>query len=507
MTEPMRSEDMDAIANFRTIAENLTDMIALVDLQGRRLYCTPNYAFLGNPEKLLGSDSFAEIHPEDRERIRLVFTETVRTGAGQHAYYRFLLKDGSVRYIESQGIVVKDAAGRPEKVILVSRDITESKKLEDRERELEQKLLQADKLNSLGKTISGVAHELNNPLTGIMGFCQLLLRDEGIQENTRYREDLETIFREAERCQKIVKGLTTFARKHKPEKTFLGVNGLLQEVVRMNAYHLKNHAVSADLDLAPDLPKTMADYHQLQQVFVNLIINASDAISESGRPGRVRLSTSLAGGRIRVEVQDDGPGIPPEHLDRVFEPFFTTKAAGKGTGLGLPVVYGIVSEHGGTISAENVPGGGARFTVDLPVIAEPEPGAAPAAPQAVLWSGQRVLIVDDEQCVMDVLVRILRALRLTPDIARDGEMAKEKLRRFDYAAVLCDYRMPGMNGKELYEWAASERPQLGEKWVFLTGSVKGDTLDSCGRPVLFKPFTIDALQSALQAIIPGEAGR
>lgn len=492
----------DNSLHFRTIAENLTDMLALVDLSGRRLYCTPNYSFLGDPQKLVGKDSFAEIHPEDRERIKNVFAETVRTGVGQHAYYRFLLNDGSVRYMESQGIVVRDAAGRPEKVLLVSRDITEKKELEEREQALEQKLMQADKLNALGKTVSGVAHELNNPLTGIMGYCQLLLRDEGIQASTRYREDIETIFREAERCRNIVKALTTFARQHKPEKTYVGVNGLIQDVVRMNAYHARNAGVELKLDLLADLPMTMADYHQLQQVFVNLLVNACDAIDAAGRPGRVLFRTSLAGGRILIEVEDDGPGIKEADLGSVFEPFFTTKPEGKGTGLGLAIVFGIISEHGGTITAGNRPEGGARFAIELPVTAEPAPRAAEAAPGSLLWKGERVLIVDDEPCVTDVLVRILRMLKLSPYVARDGLVAKEKLSRFDYAAVLCDYRMPGLSGMELYEWAAAARPGLREKWIFLTGSVKADTLEAESRPVLRKPFTIELLEETLRKILP-----
>lgn len=487
--------------HFRTIAENLTDMLALVDLQGRRLYCTPNYSFLGDPQKLIGKDSFAEIHPEDRERIKNVFAETVRTGVGQHAYYRFLLNDGSVRYMESQGIVVRDAAGRPEKVLLVSRDITEKKELEEREKALEQKLMQADKLNALGKTVSGVAHELNNPLTGIMGYCQLLLRDEGIQTSTRYREDIETIFKEAERCRNIVKALTTFARQHKPEKTYVGVNGLIQDVARMNAYHAKNAGVEVKLDLLPDLPMTMADYHQLQQVFVNLLVNACDAIDAAGRPGWVLFRTSRAGGRILIEVEDDGPGIKDADLGSVFEPFFTTKPEGKGTGLGLAIVFGIISEHGGAITAGNRPEGGARFAIELPVTAEPAPGGAEAVPGSLLWKGERVLIVDDEPCVTDVLVRILRMLKLSPDVARDGLVAKEKLSRSDYAAVLCDYRMPGLSGMELYEWAASARPGLRGKWVFLTGSVKADTLEAENRPVLRKPFTIELLEETLRKIL------
>ncbi len=503
MADERAQGDMDdSFLHFRTIAENLTDMLALVDLDGRRLYCTPNYGFLGDTQKLIGKDSFAEIHPEDRERIKNVFAETVRSGEGQRAYYRFLLKDGSVRYIESQGIVVKDAGGKPEKVLLVSRDITEKKELEERERAIEQKLMQADKLNALGKTVSGVAHELNNPLTGIMAYCQLLLRDEGIQASTRYREDVETIFKEAERCRNIVKSLTTFARQHKPEKTYLGVNGLIQDVVRLNAYYSKNCGVTVELDLQPDLPKTMADYHQLQQMFVNLLVNACDAICADGRPGKVLFRTSFSGGRIIVEVEDDGPGIKEGTLDSIFDPFFTTKPEGKGTGLGLAIVFGIVSEHGGNITASNRPEGGARFVIELPVNGEEAAGDRKTLPGSLLWNGERVLIVDDEPCIVDVLVRILRILKLSPDIARDGQAAKEKLSRFDYAAVLCDYRMPGMSGTELYAWVAGAKPALKDKWIFLTGSVRADTLEAENRPVLRKPFTIELLEDALRKILP-----
>lgn len=486
---------------FRLIAENLTDMIALVDTTGRRLYCTPNYSFLGDPEEMTGRDSFQDVHPEDRERIKNIFFETVRTGIGQSTQYRLLLRDGGVRHIQSQGIAVKSADGKVEKVIIVSRDVTEARDAAEKQKLLELQLFQADKLNSLGKTISGVAHELNNPLTGIMGFCQLLLRDEAIQENSRHREDIETIFREAERCQRIVRNLTTFARKHKPEKTYIGLNGLIEDSLRLQGHQLNLRNIAVSKELAADLPKTMADFHQLQQVFMNLIGNAQDAMAQQNGEKRLSFKTRKIGGFVRVEIADSGPGIPAEHLEHIFEPFYTTKEPGKGTGLGLSISFGIVAGHGGRIWAENLPGGGACFSVELPIVEDSTESkkTADAAPQPL--KGQRVLIIDDEQCVMDVTVRILRLLNLSPDTARDAETARKKIEAGSYDAVLCDYRLPGQNGIELFNWAKGLKPELEKRWIFISGSSGGEDLAKTGRPVLAKPFSFEALQETLGAVL------
>jgi len=492
---------VEADKYFRLIAENLTDMIALVDITGRRLYCTPNYSFLGDPGKMAGQDSFQDVHPEDRERIKGIFFDTVRTGVGQSTQYRLLLRNGGVRYIQSQGIAVKSPDGKVEKVIIVSRDITEARDAAEKQKVLELQLFQADKLNSLGKTISGVAHELNNPLTGIMGFCQLLLRDEAIQENSRHREDITTIFREAERCQKIVRNLTTFARKHKPEKTFIGLNGLLEDCLRLQEHQLGVHNIAVARELEANLPKTMADFHQLQQVFMNLIGNAQDAMEHQDGKKLLAIKTRKIGGFIRVEVTDSGPGIPADCIERIFEPFFTTKEPGKGTGLGLPISFGIVAGHGGRIWAENVPGGGAGFSIELPIVEEAAESKKAAGAELQPLKGQRVLIVDDEQCVMDVTVRILRLLNLSPDTARDSETARKKLEAGTYDAVLCDYRLPGQNGLELFTWATNLKPELEKRWIFISGSSGGEELVKTGRPVLAKPFSFEALQEALGSVL------
>ena len=492
----------DAGQYFRLIAENLTDMVAILDTDGKRLYCTPNYRLLGKPEDLAGSDSFLDIHPDDRAGVERIFRQTISTGVGQPAGYRLVLPGGGVRHIRSQGTAIKSADGRVEKVLVVSRDVTDEREAADNQRALELQLLQAEKLNSLGKTISGVAHELNNPLTGIMGYCQLLLRDEAIQEHSRHREDVTAIFREAERCQKIVRGLTAFARKHKPEKTYLGVNGLLADCMKLQESTLKVSSVGVTLDLAPELPKTMADFHQLEQVFMNLVLNARDAMEGQRRDKKLHISTRLRAGRILVCVEDNGPGIQAGLQDSVFEPFYTTKEAGKGTGLGLSISFGIISEHDGRIWTENAPSGGARFFVELPVCG-PASDAAPSAqaPQPQALPGRRLLIIDDEQCVMDVCVRIARVLNMSPDIARDAETARRKLASCDYDAVLCDFRLPDATGLELYNWAVKQRPGIGARWAFITGSSSGADLAPSGRPVLGKPFTIESFEATVGALL------
>ncbi|MEK7721466.1 MAG: ATP-binding protein, partial [Elusimicrobiota bacterium] len=249
-------------------------------------------------------------------------------------------------------------AGAEQKILTEkeSRRVVELEKAYLELKDLREQLTQAEKLSVLGQVLSGVAHEINNPLTGIMGFAELLLKEKLVEENPQVREDLASILHESVRCREVVKGLTVFARKHKPEKTYVSVNELIEQSLKLEASQLRTRNISVLLELDPGLPRTMADYHQLQQVFMNLFINAQQAMTEYKGGGRLTVRTRLKGSRIQAEVEDNGPGIPPENLPRVFDPFFTTKSPGKGTGLGLSLSYGIVSEHGGSIRVESPPG-------------------------------------------------------------------------------------------------------------------------------------------------------
>jgi two-component system NtrC family sensor kinase len=233
---------------------------------------------------------------------------------------------------------------------------------------MEQQLQLAERLAAVGELAAGVAHELNNPLTAVQGFAQYLAGRENVDEATR--DDLETIYREAQRATRITGNLLSFARKHKPEKGFFSINDIVEHSLELHAYRMKVNNVEVVEDLAPDLPRTMVDYHQMQQVFVNMIANAEQAMDEEGGRGRLVVRTEQLAETIRITFADNGPGMTGDVLKSVFDPFFTTKDVGRGTGLGLSICFGIVQEHGGRLYAESEPGKGATFVVELPVVAE-----------------------------------------------------------------------------------------------------------------------------------------
>ena len=214
------------------------------------------------------------------------------------------------------------------------------------------------------KRPAGVAHELNNPLTAILGYSELLKCQKHF--NGRGSDYLDKLYKQAQRTHHIVQNLLSFARQRKPERGRAQVNRVVEDTLALREYDLKIHHVQVHRDLDPELPEISADFHQLQQVFLNVLNNAVDAISEGGQPGEIWVRSSRAGDRVQIEITDNGPGVKNPH--RVFDPFYTTKPVGKGTGLGLSICYGIVKEHGGEIEVRNGNGGGATFTIKLPLI-------------------------------------------------------------------------------------------------------------------------------------------
>jgi len=232
------------------------------------------------------------------------------------------------------------------------------------ERQKQERLFLTDRLSSIGEMSAGVAHELNNPLTGIVSLSQLLLESNPPED---LREDITDIHNEAQRAASIVKNLLTFSRKHAPVRESIQLNRIIEDVLLLRAYEHKVNNIKVATHLAPDLPEVVVDYHQMQQVFLNIVLNAESAMAEVKNPGSLIVTTRRLNGLVTVSFSDDGPGIPQENLHRVFDPFFTTKEVGKGTGLGLSICYGIVTQHGGKIYAKNNAGKGATFIVELPV--------------------------------------------------------------------------------------------------------------------------------------------
>ena len=371
-----------------------------------------------------------------------------------------------------------------------------SKELE----EAQSQLVQAEKMSAVGLLVSGVAHELNNPLAGVVGFSQLLLKEDVAE---RVRRGLERINKEAERCKKIVQNLQTFARKHKPEKDYIGINGILESCIDLRAYQLRVDNIKVVADLDPALPKTMADFHQLQQVFINIMVNAQQAMVAQSSGGTLTVRTRTDGGQIRVEMRDSGPGIPEEILPRLFDPFFTTKEVGQGTGLGLSICYGIIEEHRGRIYARNAPDGGAIFVVEIPVIAAEEK-ARPQAPELDASGAEEplrpanILVVDDELTIIDILFQVLKADGHRVDTALSGTAALRKIERERYDVIISDLKMPGMSGQQLYEQVRRRDEALARRIVFSTGdTVSDDTrsfLESSGNRYLQKPFELDTIR-------------
>ncbi|MBC7222883.1 MAG: GAF domain-containing protein, partial [Anaerolineae bacterium] len=373
------------------------------------------------------------------------------------------------------------------------------------------RLLQAEKLSAIGQLVSGVAHELNNPLTSVLGYAQMLLRRAPADEETRHH--LERIATQAARAARIVRNLLDFAREQPPAKRWIHLNDLLDRTLALRAYEMQVSNITVVKDYDPELPHTMADPQQMQQVFLNIVLNAEQAL-EGQEDGRLVVRTRLReagpsgtgqGGRrfIRVEFEDNGPGIPEDVLPRVFDPFFTTKEVGKGTGLGLSIAYGYVAEHEGHIWAENnpPPRKGCTFYVELPVVPRipgEEEERAEAARTEPFPGAAHILIVEDEQTVAELYARVLSDLGHRAETAADGREALEQLRAEPFDLVICDIKMPGMDGAEFYEALKASRPDLAERILFITGdTVSMKTrrfLQESRRPYLSKPVDLEQLE-------------
>jgi PAS domain S-box-containing protein len=284
-------------------------------------------------------------------------------------------KDGTMRPVEL-GTRVIDYTGKPALSVVI-RDISERKQAEEDRQRMEQQLQLAGRLAAVGELAAGVAHELNNPLAAVQAFAQLLNDRDDLDETVR--SDVETIYREAQRASRITANLLSSARRHVPEKRLISINEVIEKALELHAYHMKVNNIDLVMELDPDLPMTMADFHQMQQVFVNIINNAEQAMTEAHGKGRLCVNTQRVGGMLQIAFTDDGPGISEDNLKRLFDPFFTTKEVGTGTGLGLSICYGLVQEHGGHMSARSKPGEGATLVVEIPILSKDERTAQEAA--------------------------------------------------------------------------------------------------------------------------------
>ena len=482
---------------FRILLENALDIITILDPDGKIRYESPAVLrILGyEPHELEGHSAF-EFMPEDdaARAISLIQRLHGTPGATGTLVFRFRHKDGSWRTLEAIGKNMLDhpmLAG----FLVNSRDVTERQRVEDELARQRAARLQNEKLADMGTLLAGVAHELNNPLTVVSGYSSILRQT--LAEGPS-RERIDRIASAAERCVRIVRNFLALARQHPPERQRVKPNQIIREAVELLAYPLRVDNVEVRLELAEDLPTLWADPHQLHQVVVNLVTNAHQAMHGNTSTRRLTLRTGFkaADSPISLEVIDTGGGIPPEVLGRIFEPFFTTKPVGQGTGLGLPLCLGIVEAHGGTLRVDSTVGEGTTVIIELPVVAASAGEAKPPAPgHRALPPGGRFLVVDDEPDVAGVLVDLLRAEHEQVDTVADGRAALEKIEGTAYDLILCDVRMPGLDGPELYRALGLLHPELLPRFVFLTGDTLNpeshEFVQQTGAPCLSKPFDFD----------------
>lgn len=522
---------------YRTLFEESPEAIAVTAMDGTVV--DANVAalaiFRAGREWMLGRQPF-ELATFDETTVR---DRVARLGIGASWTVRVegIRRDGG-RFPADAQVTRVELDDEPRLIVHV-RDLTEQERLQA-------ELIQAQKMEATGQLVSGVAHELNNPLAAILGFSQLIRGDPSLPEGLR--NDADLLVEEATRTRRIVQNLLDFARQRAPERRATSIRALVESVLTLQAYSLSQGLIKVEVDIPDDLPAVELDRSQMQQVLVNLTHNAVYAIREGGG-GRIAIAAETVGreaeARVRITVMDDGPGVAPEHVDRLFEAFFTTKPPSDGTGLGLPVSYGIVRSHGGELRYVPPPWGrGAAFTFELPVHAtvvdadvarridatdgmtdsmtapapgEPTPADSRPAPTPDVsgepaWDPDRprVLVVDDEASVRAFLDRALRTLGYDPVLAWSGAEALERIAEDDFAALICDQQMAGLTGIDVHEALARSYPALAARFVLTSGDVLNPTIAAFAAAnrvsLLAKPFDLDTLDRTVRSAIDGSPG-
>jgi PAS domain S-box-containing protein len=494
---------------YRTILEDVEKGYCETDLAGNITFVNGSMCrILGYANGEMIETSYRRYASEENARQIYKDTNSVyKTGKPAKWFsWEVLAKSGEACFVEVSVTPKLNAKGEVIGFRGMFNDVTERE-------EDEQRALMTSKLASIGELASGVAHELNNPLTSVIGYAQLLADSEDVPAEVK--ADLNRIYQESQRATKIVQNLLSFARPRKPEKICFDPNDLVQKTLDLRAYEMKTSNIRVYKNLEPELPEIKADYHQLQQVILNILINAEQALAEMKRRGKITVTTRVVEDCVRICIADNGPGIPRENISRIFDPFFTTKEVGKGTGLGLSVCHGIVTAHGGNLYVESAKGKGTEFIIELSIAVAEEMDIEEEATVVEDNPGRRskasanIFIVDDEQGIREILGRVFSGMGHRTDSASDAESALAKLaKRNDYDLCIIDLKLTRISGRRLYEIMKKKHPSLAEKVMFITGdTVTPSTqgfLDSTGRPYLTKPFNPKAAVEFVEKILEGK---
>lgn len=494
---------------FHLIGENAEDLIAVVDAAGNRLYNSPSYGrLLGyTPAEIKGSSGLDQVHPEDRELVMEAAREAHRTGVGRQLEYRFKHKDGTWRVLESSASPVRNAKGEIDQLIIVNRDVTERKKSEEVLRLKEEQLRQSQKMEAVGRLSGGIAHDFNNLLGVIIGYSEVL--EGNLEGNDALQKKVMEIKKAGTRASSLTRQLLAFSRQQVMQPEILDLNLVVNDLAKM-LRRLIGEDIEIEILDEPGLGKVKADLSQLEQVIMNLVVNARDAMPEGGKltisTSNVELGADVVaklpyvqtGPYVQLCVADTGTGMDAETMLHIFEPFFTTKEKGKGTGLGLATVYGVVKQSEGYIWVDSEPGKGTTFKVYLPLAVRGV--AAPIIEQAPVRAprgSETVLVAEDEDSLRTLVSDLLEQNGYKVLSASNGTKALEIAEKYDGPVhlLLTDVVMPGMGGPALAKTLARVRPET--RMLFMSGYIEFHSAGSSNLPrdikMLQKPFSNDTL--------------
>ncbi|HEY3011369.1 MAG TPA: ATP-binding protein [Gemmatimonadales bacterium] len=477
----------DGRRTWQEVVDAISPALCIVDRSGAIRRANRAFADLVNapPASLIGRPWQAFVPPEWASDLQHALDQQ---GAGREVE----LRTGERTYaVTAVPISSTDRSA----VVLLFDDQTERRRLQDQ-------LIQSEKMSAIGQLIAGIAHDLNNPLASVVGFADFLTEVPNIPASIR--EPLTVVREEAERASSIVRNLLGFARKQEHQRRPTALKPLLDGTFVLLRNQLMAQRVEAQIEIEPDLPMPDVDPNQIQQVFVNLINNAAQAVASTGRPGTIVVRARRWLDGVAIDIIDDGPGMSEALATQVFEPFFTTKAEGEGTGLGLSISQGIVKEHGGRIMLSTEEGKGSTFTVQLPLSTRSATPPADAGARA-LTRPLRVLVVDDEPHILHYMRATLEAWGHIPVVASDGEEGLDRATREQFDLIISDLRMPRFGGREFYEELLRRSPAMAARLIFSTGdTVRGDTLtflETLDRPYLHKPFSLAELRTLLADVV------
>jgi len=481
--------------NLRLVMESVPDAITVLDREGRMTDLNPPARAMMVREGKLQSGNLFDSLDDDAAKIVRAKLAAAFQGEVQRFDLPFLRGDGMRGHSTVVYAPVREG-GRVTRVLALVRDVTDQKRTEAQ-------LQQAEKLAAMGQLVSGVAHEINNPAAIISGFAQTLLLDELKPD---HREMVQMVYDEATRIGRITSNLLAFARAGSQQRALVDVNDLVRRTFALRSYHLSTLNIAVLLELDPQEPKIWADASELQQMLLNLLINAEQALMTIEGTRTITVRSRPDETELRLEMADSGPGIGADIRGRIFDPFFTTKPEGLGTGLGLSICYGIAQEHGGRIWVESEPGKGATFIVTIPrdPRQEGQQVAAPPLPPQPAMGPLSVLVIDDETALRNALLRFLQRRGIQGQGVSDGAEALRVLKEHDFHVIISDVRMPGMAGREFIERLRRERPELVARLIFSTGDTFApDTaalLQEVGAPTVTKPFDFAALERVVREV-------